>query len=50
MLNKEHVEEDSIAMSIQQIEAKWETDESWKVMTIRGTKRRTGSKIKSREN
>jgi hypothetical protein len=50
MLNKEHVEEDTVATSIQQIEAKREMDESWKVVTIRGTKRRTESKIKSGEN
>jgi hypothetical protein len=50
MLNKEHVEERTVATSIQQMEAEREVDESWKVMTIRGPKRRTESKMKLREN
>ena len=50
MLNKEHVQEDAVATLIQQMEAEQEVNESWKVMTIRGPKRRTESKIKLREN
>jgi len=29
MLNKEHVQEDTVATATQQMEAKWEVDESW---------------------
>jgi len=50
MLNKEHVQEDTVAMLIQQMEAKREVNESWKVMTTRGPKRRTESKMKLKEN
>jgi len=39
MLNKEHVQEDTVTMPIQEIEAEQEVDESWKVMRIRGPKR-----------
>jgi hypothetical protein len=31
MLNKEHVQEDTVATSTQQMEAEQEVDESWKV-------------------
>jgi hypothetical protein len=41
MLNKEHVQEDTVTTPIQEMEAEREVDESWKVMTIRGPKRRT---------
>jgi hypothetical protein len=50
MLNKEHVQEDTIAMSFQEMEAEQEVDESWKVMTIRGPKRRTEGNMKLMEN
>jgi hypothetical protein len=50
MLYKQHAEEDAVKASIQQIEAEREVDESWKVETKRGTKIRTESKIKLREN
>jgi len=64
MLNKEHVQEDTIATSTQQMEAEEDTvatstqqmeaerevDESWKMMTIRGPKRGTEGNMKLREN
>lgn len=50
MLNKEHVQGDTIATSTQQMEAKWEMDESWKMTTIRGPKRGTEDNVKLREN
>jgi len=39
MLNKEHVQEDTVTMPIQEMEAEQEVDESWKAITIRGPKR-----------
>jgi hypothetical protein len=39
MLNKEQVEEDAVAISIQQMETKWEVNYSWNVVTIRSPKR-----------
>jgi hypothetical protein len=50
MLKKEYVQKDNVATSIQQMEAERGVDESWKVMTIRGPKRRPNSKTKLREN
>lgn len=40
-LKKEPVQEDAVEMLIQQMGAEWEVDENWRVMTIRGPKRRT---------
>ena len=50
MLNKEHVQEDTVATSTQQMEAEREVDESWKIMTIRGPKRGTEGNMNLREN
>jgi hypothetical protein len=50
MLKKHHFKEDTVAVSIQQMEAAWEVDKSWNVVTIRGLKRRTEGKMKSRHN
>jgi hypothetical protein len=50
MLNKKHVQEDTAATSIQQMGAEQEMDESWKVMTIRGPKRRKAGNLKLKEN
>jgi hypothetical protein len=50
MLKKVPVQEDNVETLIQQMGTEWEVDESWKVMTIRGPKRRTESKMKLWEN
>jgi len=50
ILNKEHVQEDTVATLIQQMETECKVNESWKVITIRVPKRRTESKMKLREN
>jgi len=37
-------------MSIQQMDTKWEVNDSWNVVTIRSPKRKTESKMKLKEN
>jgi len=49
MLNKEHVQKDTVTTPIQETEAEREVDESRKMMTIRGPKRRTEGNIKLRK-
>jgi hypothetical protein len=41
MLKKEPVQEDAVEMLIQPMGAEWEVDENWRVMTVKGPKRRT---------
>ena len=45
MLKKERVQEDTAATSIYQMETELEVDDSWKRMTIRGSKRRRKLKL-----
>jgi len=49
MLNKEHVQEDIVSTTTQQMKAEQKVDKTWKIMTIKDPKRRTEGNMKLRK-